>query len=179
MNTKRSLTIGLVVSVVVNLVLLGVLAGRASNVHLGMGRIDPAMGMRRLSSDLPEERIEVLRPLFRAYFMALRPRFRDIREAQAALRDAMLADPLDREGMKVALAEFNSTVFDAQSDAHEALISLTEALTLDERKKLVSLLQQRPPRRGERPVEGRRPPRPGRVDAPAGQAAPGPPAPPG
>jgi uncharacterized membrane protein len=177
MNTKRYLTIALVVSVILNLVLVGVLAGRASNVEVGMGRIDPAMGMRRLSSDLPDDRIEELRPLFRAYFMALRPRFRDIREAQAALRDAMLSDPLDREGMKAALVEINSTVFNAQSEAHDALITLTEALTLEERGKLVSLLQRRPPRRGERPGEGRRPPRPEGFDAPSGHepASPSPP----
>lgn len=164
MKSNRYLIAGLVVSVTLNLILVGLLAGRATSFDAGMRRVDPMLGMRGLIGELDEERREFLAPHFRAYFASLRPRFREIRGAQEALRQAMLSDPLDRAALEKALDAFNTHLFDTQSNAQEALITLAAALTLEERKALVAYLEK-PPRRGEshhpdRPPRANRPPPP-------------------
>jgi len=158
MMNNRYLIAGVVASVALNLLLIGVLTGRASNMDTGMRRVDPMLGLRHLVGELPADRREALSPYFRAYFASLRPQFREIRGAQASLREAMLSDPVDEAALRSALVEFNGQLFNTQANAHDALITLASALTLVERRALVAILERPPKRRGERPPrEHRRP----------------------
>jgi uncharacterized membrane protein len=150
MNKHRYLIGGLIASLALNLVLVGVLAGRATTQELGIRRIDPVIGLRQLLSDLPEERIDTLRPYYRDYLRSLRPRFRDIRHAQQDLREAILSNPLDTEALHSALQAFNTQFFNTQTNAHEPLVALVAALRLEERQQLVAHLSDHR-RRGDRP----------------------------
>ncbi|MFV2090948.1 MAG: periplasmic heavy metal sensor, partial [Pseudomonadales bacterium] len=94
--------------------------------------------------DLPQERREALMPLFRDYFSVLRPRFRGVRGAQTALRDAILSDPLDTEALRQALGDFNAQLFESQANGHEALVSLITALNTQERQQLIVHLHKPP-----------------------------------
>lgn len=153
MNTKRYLIGGLILSIALNLVLVGVLVGRAVTLSPGM-RVDTMISMRRLLHDLPEERIAVLRPHYRDYMAHLRPGFRDIRGAQATLRKAMLTEPFEPSAVEAALKMLNSHLFDTQGKTHQALISLLSALTAEERSQLAAYLAE-PVRRGEGPPRPR------------------------
>ncbi len=161
MKTSRALIIGLALSLALNLVLAGVFLGRAAGPRPEMHRVDPIFGMRRLITDLPAERAEALAPYYRDYFSAMRPRFRDIRSTQKALRAAMLSEPLDEAALIEALGAFQAQLTDSQRDLQKAFVALAAELTLDERRMLVENMDRRPDRRrGERPpgFPGDRPP---------------------
>jgi uncharacterized membrane protein len=147
MRTNRVLIIGLAVSLAINLVLVGVFLGRAAGPRPEMHRVDPVFGMRRLISGLPEDRAQALAPLYRDYFSAVRPRFREIRSTQQALRAAMLTDPLDEAALLEGLETFQAQLTDSQRAAQKAFVALAAELTLDERRTLVENMDRRPERR--------------------------------
>lgn len=151
MKSKRALVITLVVSIALNLVAAGVFLGRQAGPRPEMHRVDPVFGMRRLLGDLPEQRAHELAPLYRAYFSAMRPRFREIRDTQETLRVAMLSNPLDEAGLRAALSSFEAQLAGSQQASLDAFIALAAELTLTERQQLVENMNRRPERRGERP----------------------------
>lgn len=159
MKSKRLLVITVMVSIALNLLLVGVMFGRIAGPGPELHRVDPVMGMRRLLSDLPDERATALAPYYREYFSAVRPRFREIRGAQNDLRQAMLTDPLDQEAVKTALSAFRQHLFNSQGSAHDAFTTLAAELTLTEREQLVAFMSERPSRDGRPSLDGR-PPRP-------------------
>lgn len=161
---SNRLLIGIaVVSVALNLLLVGVVLGRFVGPQPGAARIDPIVGMHRLIRNLPEERAEALAPYYREYFSALRPRFRELRGAQRQIREAMMTDPLDVDALRTAMESFQSQLSRSQAAAREAFISLVGALTPAERRALVDAMDDRRDR-GERPFHhepGKPPPTPG------------------
>ena len=142
MRTNRYLIAALLISVALNLVVAGVFAGRAFRPGPELRHLDPMVGLRRLLHDLPEDRAEVLAPYYRAYFHALRPRFREIRAAQGSLREAILAEPLAEDALEQALLAFNKQISASQGNAVDALVALATALTPAERRQLVTHLSQ-------------------------------------
>ena len=144
MRTNRYLIAALLISVALNLIVAGIFSGRAFRPDPELRHLDPMLGLRRLVHDLPEDRAEVLAPYYRAYFRALRPRFREIRAAQGSLRDAILADPLVEEALEQALLAFNKQISASQGSAVDALVALTTALTPAERRQLVTHLSRSP-----------------------------------
>jgi Spy/CpxP family protein refolding chaperone len=162
MKTRRALVIALVVSIALNLVAVGMFLGQKAGPRPAINRVDPVFGLRRLLGDLPEERARTLAPLYREYFATMRPRFREIRETQAALRAAMLADPLDEAGLRLALKSFEAQLGDSQRASQDAFVALAAALTLEERQRLVESMGRRP----ERWRPGDKPRKPGRESEP-------------
>lgn len=163
MKSKRALVICLLVSIALNLVAVGMFLGRSAGPRPEMHRVDPVLGMRRLLGDLPEERAEALAPLYREYFAAMRPRFREIRGTQEVLRNAMLTDPLDKAGLRAALDTFETQLASSQRASQEAFVALAAELSLAERTQLVASMSKRSERwrkgDGQRPgPEGHRPP---------------------
>jgi len=110
--------------------------------------------------------------LYRDYFHAMRPSFRDIRGAQQNLREAMLTDPLDEQAVRDALTNFRQHLFETQASTHDALVALLSELTLAERQQLVASMNDRTPRnrRPRSAPPGGRPP-----DEPFHQIPPDPP----
>ncbi len=185
MKTDRLLLGALILSVAVNLLLAGIFMGRLAGPERSVGPVDPVMGMRRLIRDLPPERAEDLAEHYRHYFSTIRPRFRELRASQRQLREAMLTEPLDKAAVREAMVGFQNQLRDSQGQAHDAIIELMAALTLDERRQLITLMS--PPPRHERPrsdrpsfdrpsAHGERgpgpeaPPRPGNGDRPPGDS---------
>ena len=155
MKSKRALVVALVVSIALNLVAVGIFLGRAAGPKPEMQRIDPVFGIRRLLGDLPEERAQALAPLYRDYFAAMRPRFREIRGTQEALRVAMLTDPLDEAGLRGALESIEAQLTGSQQASQDAFVALAAELTLAERQQLVENMGRRPER--FRPGDPKRP----------------------
>lgn len=150
MRTNRYLIAALVISLAINLVAVGVFAGRTFRPAPEMRQLNPMLSLRHLLHDLPEERAAVLAPYYRAYFSALRPRFREIRATQESLREAMLAEPLAEDVLEQALLAFNQQISASQGNSVAALVALAAALNPAERRQLVSHLsqpRQSPPRR--------------------------------
>ncbi len=166
MKSKLALVIALMVSVALNLVAIGMFLGSQAGPRPEMHRVDPVFGMRRLLGDLPEQRARELAPLYRAYLGAMRPRFREIRGTQEALRTAMLADPLDEAALRAALKSFEAQLSGSQRASQDAFIALAAELTVNERRQLVENMSRRPerwqpkgpPGSKEGPPPGERPP---------------------
>lgn len=154
MRTERYLIVGLVLSLIVNGVLAGMLVGRALPGDRPPPPVAPMLGMRMLPGDLPADREAALRPHYRRYLASLRPRFREIRSAQAALQEALLTEPLDRQALAEALDALSTELHETQNRARDALLDLAAALTLDERR---SLLEELHVHRGERRSAADRP----------------------
>lgn len=163
MKTKRALVIALVVSIALNLVAVGIFLGRQAGPRPEMHRIDPVFGMRRLLGNLSEKRAEELAPLYRQYFSAMRPRFKEIRGTQEALRSAMLTEPLDEPGLRAALESFDAELSSSQRAIQDAFIALAAELSLSERQQLVESMGKRPDRwrKGDRPPAAQEPSPPG------------------
>ncbi len=155
MKSERILLAVVIVSVGLNLLLGGVMLGHLAGPDREARRIDPMTGVRRVLKELPESRAEALAPYFRRYFSALRPQFREIRSAQRQLRNAMLTDPLDEAALTEALGAFQAGFSESQRAARDALVALAGAMTLEERRVLVSAMGE-PPRH----LDGMNPDRP-------------------
>lgn len=156
MKSERILLAVVIVSVGLNLLLAGIMLGRLAGPDREPRRVDPMLGVRRVLTELPASRSEALAPHFHRYFAALRPRFREIRSVQQDLRAAMLTDPLDEAALTRALAAFQSRFSESQQAARDAFVVLAGAMTLEERRQLVSAMND-PPRRGSGPRDERPP----------------------
>lgn len=158
MRTERMLLVVALISVGLNLLLGGVLLGRMAGPAAEASRLDPTIGVRRLITELPQERAEALAPHLRSYLSALRPRFREVRSAQRELRAAMLTEPLDQRALAESLAVFQARLTDSQRDARDAFVALAAAMTAEERRLLVAAMNAPPPHRPPMPPPSAPPP---------------------
>ena len=146
---------GLVASLLVNIGLVGFLAGAASRpALLPRGQVDPAVGLPQLLRFLPAERREAVlegaggRELRRG----VRGSVRQMRRAQRALHEALVAEPFDAEALARALADFHEHFAASQDRSHRAFVAVAERLTAEERRRFVASMKAK--RRGKN-----RPPR--------------------
>ena len=153
MNRFRWLVAALVVSLLVNLVLVGFTAGRFSAGSMQRPHFDPMMGIRAPTRFLAEERREELKPVIRQFREAL-PSLRHLRGTQRVLYDAITADPFERGPLEEALASFRSNLLAGQQAGHSAFVNLVEALTPEERARMLKSMRAR---KRERRPEGRMP----------------------
>ncbi len=148
MNRFRWLAVALGVSLLVNLVLVGFVAGRYSAGELRRTTFDPALGLRGPLGFLSEERRAELKPLL-GQFRARGSSLRRLRGAQRTLYNTVTADPFERQALESALADFRENLLAGQEAGHAAFVDLVEALTLQERKRMLRRMRDRPrqPRR--------------------------------
>ena len=142
MNRFGWLVATLVVSLLVNLVLVGFMAGRFSAGSMQRPHIDSMMGIRAPTRLLAEERREELKPVIRLFREAL-PSLRHLRGTQRVLYDAITADPFEREPLEEALASFRSNLLTGQQAGHAAFVNLVEALTPEERARMLKSMRAR------------------------------------
>ena len=145
----RWLVIGLVVSLVLNLALVGFLVGRESGPSpWHRSAFDPIAGLPRLMNFLPRER--------RRELMAQQPRrqvreaLRDMRRAQHAMDRALAAEPFDAEALAEALAHYREYFAAGQERSHAAFVAMAAELTPHERRRFLESLRRRG-ERGNRP----------------------------
>lgn len=145
MNRFRWLAVALAVSLLVNLVLVGFMAGRYSAGAVRPPSFDPMLGMRGAAGILSEQRREELRPRLRQ-FRAAGPSLKRLRGTQRTLSDAVTADPFEREKLESALASFRNDLLASQESSHGAFVDLVAALTPEERKRMLKSMRERPHR---------------------------------
>ena len=157
----RWLVVALVVSVAVNLALVGFLIGFSGKPPAWRpGGFDATAGLGRLIRFLPEERrSEVLGPIGKdSLGREARGSFRTMRRAQHGIAEALAAEPFDPDKVDAALAAFRDQFDLSQQRSHAAFVTIMERLTPEERQRFVETMRHmRDPRRdrGRRP-EGRR-----------------------
>ena len=162
---NRWLTIGLIVSIAVNLLFVGFAIGRSSDPAPWSRNVDPSFGFSQILRTLPEERRrEIVRSV---NLRSARPPVRDMRRVQREANAAMVAEPFDADGLADALTELRELMAEGQLRSHSALVSIMTRLTDEERQLVLAEMSRRgsggamgaprPPReRGPRGPGGRR-----------------------
>ena len=140
----------LAASLVVNLVLIGFVAGRMSSGFAPGAGIDPTLGLPRLLRFMEEERRrEVLADAI-SYRRELRPTLRQMRAVQRRIHASVTADPFEEDALRNAFNDFRGNLEASQAKSHEAFVTVVSRLTPEERRLLAEAMR-RPHRRPEAP----------------------------
>jgi uncharacterized membrane protein len=154
MMRPKILLIALVISLAINLAMLGFAVARmifeptslANAIH-----ISP-----RWAYNLPDERRKELRPLLREQFKRARAQRLLLREKHKAVQRALAAEDFSEKSLNQALVELRSALQTSQSQSHTDFSGFVTQLTATERKDLAKELLRRsrprdhsPPRHGQ------------------------------
>lgn len=152
----RRLTIALVVSIGINLFLVGFITARfifdtgnsESIRDFERGPIGLYGATQALGNPRP------MKQLLSKHLHNFRPNRNALREARRKVANALAAEPFKPDVLKAALNEVRQTTQASQAVMHKALIELAESLTPQERKKLS--MSRHLWRGGKGPQAGRR-----------------------
>lgn len=149
MTSNRWLIIALVISVAVNIGMVGFFTGRASAGDFKPPRLDPTMNLSRLVAALPEGRRDELRDPIRAHFRMMRSNTRGVRDAQQQLSRQLSATTLDKQALQMSLDQFREALCESMAAGNQSLVDLAALMTPEERVLLVQNVG--PPGRSHRP----------------------------
>ena len=135
---RRVLRIVLVISLIVNVFLVGLLAGqvvsgRMANLPFG-GAI--LRELPQIAQSLPEDDRATARRAFRQLARELMQGFRAVRTARQDVLDALSTEPFDVAALDRALMELRSRTDAAQAIAHQALLAIGPDLSPEGRAAL-------------------------------------------
>ena len=140
---NRWLIGGLVVSIVLNLLLVGFLAGRmAPGAGFVAVRPDPTIGIYRMIGFLPEARRDEVKSMLRGEARQRFPEIRQIRGSHRLIREAVTADPFVRGDLEEALASLRRQLGATQVAAHASFVDIVGKLTPEERDRLAEAMQR-------------------------------------
>lgn len=139
---------GLIASLVFNIGLVGFLVGAASRPALfPRSYLDPAIGLPQLLRFLPPERRKAVLRSARDHELRrhVGGSLRHMRRAQAALHEALTAEPFDADALARALADFRGHFAKSQSRSHRAFVQVAARLTPEERRRFVASIKAKRP----------------------------------
>jgi len=154
MVKHRRLYAVLIVSLAVNLLVIGAVGGRW--LRGGHDRPPPLVWA---GEELRPDARERLRPVLQQSAQETRKLREQIREASDAVRVVIGADPLDRDALSKALANLRAVTQDYQAEVHETAINALTELDVEDRERFAARLLRPGPAPGGR-LDGRRPPPP-------------------
>jgi uncharacterized membrane protein len=137
MNKSTALLAALIVSVGINLLIAGVFLGR-----MGMPRNEPPPAAWT-ARDLSPETRGLVRDRMREQLPRVRPLRREMREAQGAVRAAVLAEDFDPAALRAALANLREVGNRYEEFIHENLAEVAASLSPQEREALVQAALER------------------------------------
>lgn len=141
---RNWLNVLLVVSLTVNLILAGFLAGRLSASHpLWGAHPDPTTGLFRMVREFDPARRKQLQPLLREHFATLHPQIRVIRDQHRVIVAALTAEPFDAQVLATELARAREQLMSTQVASHTALVELASQLDPTERAQLAKGIHRR------------------------------------
>jgi uncharacterized membrane protein len=142
----RWLVGGAVLSLCINLFLVGLMAGHwFYGPPFGPGGPGggPGRGMEAMINGLPED----VRPVFKQEFGAAKPQFDAARDQMRAARDkvekAAEADPFDPAAFDQAFAELQTAMDGMQASAHQTIGKILPQLSAKQRHDLVEAWSKR------------------------------------
>ncbi|HEY5607415.1 MAG TPA: periplasmic heavy metal sensor [Alphaproteobacteria bacterium] len=151
-DRSRRLTIALVISLGINLLIVGAIAGHLLSGHrymwqrpgmiqgeVGRGSDRPGdMVIQRMTAALPAE----YRPAFEAAIAEHRTQLveagRAMRDARMKVRDALVAEPFDPAKLDAAFSELRARSQELQTAVHAAVSAAAAKLPADARQKLAA-----------------------------------------
>ena len=151
---SKWLVISLVVSVTLNVAVIGFGIGLAAGSPSWGRGVDPTAGLARLLRSLPEDRRA---ELTRAGTPALsdgdlRRRIgssiRHLRASQRTIARAVAKEPFDADAVRAALADYREHSAANQASSHQAFVEILARLTPDERRRFLETMRPSKDRRG-------------------------------
>jgi uncharacterized membrane protein len=132
-----------VVSLCVNLFLVGLMAGHWIYGPGFFGRDGPRRGIEGMIAGVPED----LRPLIKEKFDAAKPQFQAQREKIHAARDkvaaAAQADPFDPAAFDQAFKDLQAAMDGMGATAHQTIREILPQISAEQRKQLVETWSKR------------------------------------
>jgi len=164
MSSSRWLTIALLVSVAINVLMLGFMIGRGlpfgdqRPVHRATGdRLDPTAGYFRMLHKWPESRRENFRPIIREHMLGMRSHFQKIPPLHREIQLALNSEPFDPRTLEVALKKLRENLQVSQQKTHASLVEIAKTMSLEERQRLGREMRQPPRGFGRRQAPTRKP----------------------
>jgi uncharacterized membrane protein len=149
MNKTRWLILLLVVSVGVNLLGVGLIAGRLMSDR--PERPIPPMSLGWILRALDEDSRKQLRPQFEAHTREVRPLLRKMRQAQRDFNDQLLMEQPDSAAMQSSLQQLRRSSDEYQTEMHAMMVEIIARLDADQRARIVSILRNPRKARGRAP----------------------------
>ena len=144
MVSKRWLIVLLLISISLNIGMVGFVAGRASAGDFRPPRLDATMNLGHVLRQLPPERRELLSEPIADHLRSMRGQMRAVRERQQQLNVQLRAEPLDQEALGAALDNFQQAMCSSMAAGKPSLLALAQQMTPAERALLTR--RSRPPR---------------------------------
>lgn len=137
-RSARWLVAGLVISLAINLLLVGFLAGRWLQAAGPPPGHDPALLLWPAVKGLPAAEREALRPVLRKSLRESREHVRTIRRAQRSVQESLRSEPFVANELARALDELRRALNDSQAARHATLVKVATELSPDERRRLAA-----------------------------------------
>ena len=155
MNRNKLINGILLVSLAINLVFIGGIAFRYSNMNrFESGRpLPPNVGW--IVRDLSDSRREELDPLLRQSFEEVRPLRMEMIIAQRQVNQLMSAQPFDAAGLAQAFRTLREVNVRYQAMSHEQTSTILDELSEEERRIAMEFVERRGPRDGRDGFRGR------------------------
>ncbi|MCH2353983.1 MAG: periplasmic heavy metal sensor [Pseudomonadales bacterium] len=151
MIERKWLVTIVVISVALNLLLVGFYIGQQPLPGRTNVSIDPTMGLPRVLQGLPEDRRRALLQDVDVSRREIASRHRALQKVQIDIERAMAMEPFDAESLANALENFRRRFDENQEDSHRLLVQLFEQIDPEERRAVrIALSQLR-----ARPNQGR------------------------
>jgi uncharacterized membrane protein len=145
------ISISLVLSVALNLLFIGVVAGR---FMYGTPRpMSPHLGW--VLRDLDEEARDKLRPIIEDQARTIRPLRHEMREAQKEFRNLLVEDSFDENALQESLSHLRRASEEYQSGMHHQMLMVLKDLEPEQRRRVARFLM-RPRPEGRNHRQGRR-----------------------
>ena len=161
MIERKWLVTIVVISVALNLLLVGFYIGQQPLPGRTNVSIDPTMGLPRVLQGLPEDRRRALLQDVDVSRREIASRHRSLQKVQIDIERAMAMEPFDAESLANALENFRRRFDENQEDSHRLLVQLFEQMDPDERSAVriaLSQLRARPNQGRPRDIGPKRPP---------------------
>ena len=137
-RSAKWLVTGLAISLALNLVLVGFLAGRWLQAAGPPPGHDPALLLWPALKGVPAAEREALRPVLRKSLRESRVQMRTIRRAQRSVQESLRSEPFVATELAGALDELRQALNDSQSARHATLVKVATRLSPDERRRLAA-----------------------------------------
>jgi uncharacterized membrane protein len=132
------LVTALAVSLAINLILVGFLAGRWLQTAGPPAGHDPALLLWPAVKGLPAAEREALRPALRQSLRASRDQVRLIRQAQRAVQESLRSERFSASELARDLEALRRALNDGQVVRHATLVQVAERLGPEERRRLAT-----------------------------------------
>jgi uncharacterized membrane protein len=140
---RRWLGLALVLSLAVNLFLVGILAGGWLARGPAAG-FDPAAGpasIPHMIRALPPTARDAALERFAERRRALRGQMTALRRARQSVYEALTAEAFDRAALEAALGDLREQVAALQAGLHEAIVAVAERLEAEDRREMAETLR--------------------------------------